>query len=74
MADKFSKWIESTVEKGEIARHKQFLLFPQSFQKTCTADTQKPGLLWKRVKLFRKHEQKGINFLFQPPAPFPLEF
>ena len=25
--------------KGEIARNKQFLLFPKCFQKTCTADT-----------------------------------
>ena len=31
---KLSKWIENTVGKGEIARHEQFLLFPQSFQKT----------------------------------------
>ena len=36
---KFSKWIENTVEKGEIALNEQFLLFPQCFQKTCTADT-----------------------------------
>ena len=36
---KFSKQIENTVGKGEIAHHKQFLLFPQYFQKTCTADT-----------------------------------
>ena len=28
-----SKWVENTVEKGEIARHEQFLLFPQCFQK-----------------------------------------
>ena len=28
---------EITVGKGEIARHKQFLLFPQCFQKTYTA-------------------------------------
>ena len=35
---KFSKWIENTVGKGEIARYKRFLLFPQCFQKTCTAD------------------------------------
>ena len=28
---KFSKWVESTVEKGEIARYEQFLLFPQCF-------------------------------------------
>ena len=25
---KFSKWVENTVGKGEIARYKQFLLFP----------------------------------------------
>ena len=25
--------------KGEIAHDEQFLLFPQCFQKTCTADT-----------------------------------
>ena len=36
---KFSKWLENTVGKGEIARYEQFLLFPQYFQKTCTADT-----------------------------------
>ena len=34
---KLSKQVENTVGKGEIARHK-FLLFPQCFQKTCTAD------------------------------------
>ena len=26
-------------EKGEIAHYEQFHLFPQCFQKTCTADT-----------------------------------
>ena len=36
---KFSKRVENTVEKGEIARYEQFLLFPQCFQKTFTADT-----------------------------------
>ena len=35
---KFSKGVENTVGKGEIARYKQFLLFPQCFRKTCTAD------------------------------------
>ena len=38
---KFPEWIENTVEKGEIARHEQFLLFPHRFQKTCTTDTKK---------------------------------
>ena len=28
---KFSKWVENTVGKGEIARYEQFLLFPQCF-------------------------------------------
>ena len=35
---KFSKWLENTVGKGEIARYEQFLLFPLCFQKTCNAD------------------------------------
>ena len=36
---KFSKRVENTVGKGEIAHYEQFLLFPQCLQKTCTADT-----------------------------------
>ena len=35
----FSKTVENAVEKGEIARYEQFLLFPQCFQKSNTADT-----------------------------------
>ena len=35
----FSIQVENTVGKGEIARYEQFLLFPQCFQKTSTADT-----------------------------------
>ena len=31
--------VQNTVGKGEIACYKQFLLFPQCFRKTCTADT-----------------------------------
>ena len=42
---KFSGRIENAVGKGEIA-----LLFPQSFQKTCNANTLKQGIIWKRVK------------------------
>ena len=34
---KFSKRVENDVGKGEIACNQQFLLFPQCFQKTCTA-------------------------------------
>ena len=30
---KLSKTVENTVEKGEIVRYEQFLLFPQCFQR-----------------------------------------
>ena len=46
---KFSRWIENTVGKGEIACYEQFLLYPQCFQKTCTAVMRKPRLVWERV-------------------------
>ena len=36
---KFSKLVKNTVGKEEIAQYEQFLLFPQCFQKTYTADT-----------------------------------
>ena len=36
---KFSKRLENTVVKGEIARYEQFLLLPQCFQNTSTANT-----------------------------------
>ena len=46
---KFSNRVENTMEKGEIACYEQFLLFPQCFQKTCTADMLKPGPVWERA-------------------------
>ena len=36
---KFLERLENTVGKGKFARYEKFLLFPQCFQKTCTADT-----------------------------------
>ena len=35
---KFLQLVENTVGKGEIAHYEQFLLFPQCFQKTGTAN------------------------------------
>ena len=35
--EKFSKRVENSIGKGEIACYDQLLLFPQSFQ-TCLAD------------------------------------
>ena len=33
--------VENMVGKGEIARHEQFLLFPQCFQKLSVVDESK---------------------------------
>ena len=50
---KLSKRVENTVEKGEIARLKQFLLFPPCFQKACFPGASKGVIVWEWVKLFR---------------------
>ena len=42
---KFSKRVENTVGKGEIARYEQFISFLQCFQKTCPADTWLVGCI-----------------------------
>ena len=34
----FTERVENTREQGEIAYYEQFLLFPQCFQRNCTAD------------------------------------
>ena len=47
---KFYKRAENTMGKVEIDRYEQYLLYPQCFQDTCSADTYKPGLVWERVK------------------------
>ena len=39
MTKRLSKWLEINEGKGEIACQEQFLLFPQCFQNTNTADT-----------------------------------
>ena len=54
MAESSLKRAENTVGKREIARYEQFLLFPQCFEKTCKADTEKPGFVWERVNAFAK--------------------
>ena len=44
---KFSKQVENTVGKGEIARQEQFLLFAQCFQKACFPGVSKGVILWE---------------------------
>ena len=50
---KLSKWIENTVGKGEIACYKQFLLFPQCFQKACFPGVSKVVIVWELVNPVR---------------------
>ena len=52
--------MENTVGKGEIARYEQFLLFPHCFEKTCTVDTLKQGLVWERVNTIKKKPPKTL--------------
>ena len=47
---KFSKWVEKTVGKVEIARYEQFLLFPQNFLKACFPGALKGVIVWEWVK------------------------
>ena len=48
---KFSKSVENTVGKGEIAHYEQFLLFPQSFQKASFPEASEGVVVWEWVKL-----------------------
>ena len=48
---KFSKRVENTVGKGEIARYEQFLLFPQCFQKACFPGVSKGVIVWEWVNI-----------------------
>ena len=41
MGVQLSDWVENIVGKGEIACNKQFLLFPQCFQKQSVVDVLK---------------------------------
>ena len=49
LAERFER-VENAVGKGEIARYEQFLLFPQCFQMSRTADRAKnQGLFGKPI-------------------------
>ena len=44
-----SKQIENTGGKGKNAHYKQFLLFPQCFQKACFPGASKGVIVWEWV-------------------------
>ena len=49
---KFSKLVENSLGKGEIARYEQFLLFPQLFQKARFPGASKGVIVWEWVNPF----------------------
>ena len=60
---KLSKWVKNTVGKGEIARYKQFLLFPQCFQKACFPGVSNCVLVWEWVNNREKNRsEKQFDF------------
>ena len=48
-SSKFSKRVENTVGKEEIARYEQFLLYPHCFQKVCFPGASKGVIVWEWV-------------------------
>ena len=58
---KFSKLVENTVGKGEIARYEQFLLFAQCFQKACFPEASKGVIVWEWVKEIVYHRMLSVN-------------
>ena len=64
MGIKFSKRVENTVEKEEIARYEQFLLFPRCFQKTFTTVKVLSGKKWSVLNTEGKEED--VDPVFSP--------
>ena len=44
---KFSKLLENTAGKGEIAHYEQILPYPQCFQKACFPGASKVVIMWE---------------------------
>ena len=51
--------------KGEIARYKQFLLFPQCFQKACFQGASKGVIVWEWVKEEGHHGPVSLHWLMR---------
>ena len=49
---KLFKQVENTVGNGEIACNKQFLFFPQCFQRACFPGASKGVIVWEWVNPF----------------------
>ena len=55
MAESSPKDKKTLWEKEKLLITSKFLLFPQCFQKACTADMYKPRLVWEMV-----HQNESI--------------
>ena len=69
LSRKLSKRVENTVEKGEIARYEQFLLFPQCFQKACFPGVSKGVIVWEWVKGYLRITPTMFDDILQRLAP-----
>ena len=65
----FSERLENAVGKGEIARYEQFLLFPQCFPETCTADTYNQELFENGLKEYRPLLKGGGDMVIVDVRP-----
>ena len=63
MAERSPKDKKTLWKKKKIACHKQFLIFLQCSQNACTADTNKPGLVWERVEIDTSRKSPTFNSL-----------
>ena len=61
----FSKRVENTLGKGEIARYEQFLLYPQCFQKACLPWASKGVIVWELVKQSNRCMTFVFYFLYE---------
>ena len=82
---KFSKCVENTVEKGEIARHEQFILFPPVFSKDLHCRHVKTraclgkGIIWHCIMKGSEIRIKGSEIRIKGSEirifyPFQIKF
>ena len=71
---KFSKQVENTVGKEEIARYEQFLRFPPCFLKACFPGASKGVIVWEWVKLVFAWSRSILTHFFLPVEVCSLLF
>ena len=69
---KLSKLVQNTVDKGEIARDEQFLLFPQCSQKACFPRVSKGVIVWEWVKHLLCISKRPTRYTTQVYCTVPI--